>query len=212
MDDFVYGLPEINKKYIVKSKNIANPGCFAITAQLTLLPLKNLIKHVDILAITGSSGSGKTVTENTHHPIRNHNIKSYKIGTHQHIPEIIQTLKLSESDISFLPTSGPFTRGIHLTTFINLKKKISQLNVVTLFKKSYQNSPFIRIKTNVELVSVIGSNFCDISIQIVNHKIVIQAVIDNLIKGAAGNAIQNMNLMFGFDQIVGLNIFSPIYP
>ncbi len=209
---FAYGLPEYQKKFIEKSDNIANPGCFAIAAQLVLLPITNFIKHVDILAVTGSSGSGKTAKENTHHPIRGHNMKSYKIGSHQHIPEIIQSLKLSESNINFVPTSGPFTRGIHLTAFIDLKKKINQSDLDNLFKKAYQDFPFIRMKSEVELVSVIGSNFCDISIQIINQKVVIQAVIDNLIKGAAGNAIQNMNLMFGLSQSTGLNLFSPIYP
>lgn len=214
INQFIYGLPEAQKGIIETSDNIANPGCFAIASQLALLPLKNLIKHVDIFVITGSSGSGKTAKENTHHPVRDHNIKSYKIGSHQHIPEIIQTLGLSESDINFVPTSGPFTRGIHLTAFADLKKKkkINQSDVSTLFKKIYRDSPFIRLKPGVELASVVGSNFCDISIQIINQKIVIQAVIDNLIKGAAGNAIQNMNLMFGFDESAGLNIFSPIYP
>ncbi|MDA1061019.1 MAG: N-acetyl-gamma-glutamyl-phosphate reductase [bacterium] len=204
--DFIYGLPEIND--VKKSSQIANPGCFAIATQLALYPLKKSIKHVNIVAITGSSGSGKTPSETTHHPIRNHNVKSYKIGIHQHIPEIIQTLEIQESQITMIPTSGPFTRGIHLTAFVEGKTE----NASKTYKKAYKNAPFIRIKDNVELANVIGSNFCDISIHEHNGQTIIQAVIDNLIKGAAGTAIQNFNLMNNLKEDSGLRNLIPIFP
>lgn len=212
MSVFMYGLPEWQKDKIASAENIANPGCFAITAQLALLPLKDSIKYASILGITGSSGSGKTPKDDTHHPIRNHNVKSYKICTHQHIPEMIQTLNLQEEQISFIPTSGPFTRGIHITAFLELKKKISVDKVSHIFEEFYANAPFVRLKKEVQLAEVIGSNFCDIAIFQVNDNIVIQAVIDNLVKGAAGNALQNMNIMSGFEETAGLQYLSPLFP
>jgi N-acetyl-gamma-glutamyl-phosphate reductase len=209
--EFVYGLPEIHKEKIKKSNNVANIGCFAATTELALLPLKNFIKKVDILAITGSSGSGKTASNGTHHPVRNHNVKSYKIGKHQHIPEIIQVLGLQEDQINFVPTSGPFTRGIHLTAFAETVECFSE-DIYQHYEKFYQKSPFVRIKNSIELVGVIGSNFVDISVSKLNNKIIIQCVLDNLVKGASGNAIQNMNLMFSFPENAGLEYSLPIYP
>lgn len=209
---FIYGLPEISQIKNYKQKNyanIANPGCFAITAQLALFPLKNLIKKVDIIAITGSSGSGKTSSEKTHHPTRIHNLKSYKINTHQHIPEIIQTINLNENKINFVPTSGPFVRGIHLTAFVELKKNV---DAKKLFSKTYAKAYFVRLKETVALAEVVGSNFCDISIQQNGKNLIIQAAIDNLIKGAAGTAVQNFNLMNGLDEKTGLTHLIPLYP
>jgi N-acetyl-gamma-glutamyl-phosphate reductase len=209
---FVYGLIEANAEKIAGAQNIANPGCFAITAQLALLPLRGLVQKADVFAITGSSGSGKQPKDETHHPVRNHNVSSYKIGTHQHIPEIIQTFGLNESQLSFVPTSGPFTRGIHLTAFVETPQPLSDAAVHALFEKTYANAPFVRLKPKVQLAEVIGSNFCDLSVQTLNGQIVIQAVIDNLVKGAAGNAIQAMNLMCGFDQTLGLKTLAPLFP
>lgn len=210
---FIYGLPEIIKTAGPKNTEhfsaIANPGCFAITAQLALLPLKNLIKKADIVAITGSSGSGKTPSETTHHPIRNHNLKSYKIGTHQHIPEILQTINLKEDQINLVPTSGPITRGIHLTAFVELKKNV---DAKKLFSKTYAKAYFVRLKETVALAEVVGSNFCDISIQQNGKNLIIQAAIDNLIKGAAGTAVQNFNIMNNLDEKTGLTHLIPLYP
>lgn len=207
---FTYGVPEIYKKEIAKSQNVANPGCFAIAGQLALYPLKGQIKKAYIQAITGSSGSGKSPSEITHHPIRNHNLKSYKITTHQHIPEILYSSGLKEKDLIFVPSSGPFTRGIHLTAFIEFKKTLN--NAKKLYEKVYANCPFIRISENVELANVIGSNFCDIAIHQTSQGLVVQTVIDNLIKGAAGTAIQNFNLMHGFKENMALNQLIPLYP
>lgn len=212
LSQFVYGLTEFNKEQIAASWNIANPGCFAIVSQLALLPLRKLIQNVSIFAVTGSSGSGKNLKEETHHPTRDHNISSYKIGVHQHIPEIIQTLGISESQITFVPTSGPFARGIHLTAFVDVQQSFPQEEITDLFEKTFEKTPFVRFKKNVQLAHVIGSNFCDIAIHFAGGKLVVQAVIDNLVKGASGNAIQNMNIMCGFDETVGLNTISPIFP
>lgn len=209
---FIYGLPELHKEKIARAQNIANPGCFAITSELALLPLNGLIQHVSIFAVTGSSGSGKNPKEETHHPLRNHNITSYKIGVHQHIPEVTQTLGLSESQITFVPTSGPFTRGIYLTAFVDLKNFLPESEFIALFEKTYASAPFIRLKKNVQLVEVIGSNFCDIAVHVISGKLIIQAVIDNLVKGASGNAIQNMNIMYGFDETTGLKTMGPVFP
>ena len=204
--DFQYCLPEINK---VKSDNIANPGCFATACQLALYPVKDLIKTANVVAITGSSGSGKTPSETSHHPIRNHNIKSYKIGIHQHLDEISQNLDLDIEKINFVPTSGPFTRGIHLTAFIELTKNCNALDA---YKKAYANKPFIRLKNCVELAQIIGSNFCDISIYQNKNHLIIQTATDNLLKGAAGTAVQNFNLLNKLDEKVGLINLTPLYP
>lgn len=209
---FVYGLPEYNKNEVTQAHNIANPGCFAITSQLALLPLKGLISQVFISAITGSSASGKNPKEETHHPVRNHNVKSYKIGTHQHIPEIIQTLGITENQITLVPTSGPYTRGIHLTAFVELKKSLEVQEIDDLYKNTYKDAQFIRLKKSIQLADVIGSNFCDISVNIIDGKIIIQGVIDTLVKGAGGTAIQNMNCMFGLAEETGLQTLSPLFP
>ncbi|MFA4815080.1 MAG: N-acetyl-gamma-glutamyl-phosphate reductase [Candidatus Gracilibacteria bacterium] len=210
--EFTYGVPELNKKEIIGASHIANPGCFAISVELALAPLKKRIKHVDVFSITGSSGSGKSLGEGTHHPVRNHNVKSYKIGVHQHIPEIIQTLGLEEGQLSFVPTSGPFVRGIQTTAFIELKKNMSASDALETYKKVYAACPFIRIKKEVQIAEVVGSNFCDISIVELNGKLIIQSVIDNLVKGASGTAIQNCNLMFGLPETEGLLSLSPLFP
>lgn len=217
---FTYGLPEISshknydkKNYSLKDiKNIANPGCFATVCQLALFPLKNSIKKVNLIAITGSSGSGKTPSETTHHPIRNHNLKSYKIGTHQHIPEIIQGLNLKEENLTLIPTSGPFTRGLHLTAFVELKKKKSHKEIINAYKKTYAKASFVRLKESVELAQIVGSNFCDISIHQDKDQLIIQAVIDNLVKGASGAAVQNFNLTNNLDEKTGLINLIPLYP
>lgn len=210
---FTYGLSEFFGEEIAVAQNIANPGCFAITAQLALFPLKSLAHQVSVLAITGSSGAGKTPSEESHHPVRNHNMKSYKINVHQHIPEILQTIGLPQEAMTLVPTSGPFTRGIHLTAFVDLKRVVSPQEIIALFDEQYDHTPFVRIKSKVQVADVIGSNFCDIAVYTVApQKIVVQAVLDNLIKGAAGGAVQNMNLIFGFPETSGLAHLSPIFP
>jgi N-acetyl-gamma-glutamyl-phosphate reductase len=212
LNDFTYGLPEGNKEAISHANNIANPGCFATTCQLALLPFASLIDTAHILAVTGSSGSGKSPSDGTHHPIRSHNMKSYKIGVHQHLPEIAQSLKIPIESLTFVPTSGPFSRGIHATAFLSLKSPITDESALELIEKTYASSPFVRVKNQIQLADVVGSNYADFSFTLVNGQPVIQVVIDNLVKGAAGTALHNMNLMFGLDETTGLNQLSPLFP
>lgn len=206
-DQFVYGLPELNTQNIQSAQNIANPGCFAITTQLALLPIKTLINNLVVQGITGSSGSGKNPKPGVHHAIRNHNLSSYKINSHQHIPEILQTIPVE--NFSFIPTSGPFTRGIHITATATLSKNIDALKAFTQF---YQNAAFIRIKDQVQLAEVVGSNFCDLSITQSDNSVIIQAACDNLLKGAAGTAIHNFNLMNQLPETTGLETLIPLFP
>ena len=210
LTEFVYGLPEQCKEEIKLAQNIANPGCFAIASDLALLPLQAMIDEVDLLSITGSTGSGKSPSSTTHHPVRSRNLKSYKIGEHQHIPEIAQVLDLKESQLNFIPSSGPFARGIHLTAIIKLKYSLEN-DLKYLYEEYYKKAPFVRIKEQVQLVDVVGSNFADISVTGLNGKLVVQAVIDNLIKGASGNAIENLNLMFDLPQETAINNLYPLF-
>lgn len=204
-----YGLPEVNREIIKKSTTVANPGCFALLGQLMLYPYAGHIEHVDIMAVTGSSGAGKSPTDGTHHPVRNHNLKSYSINSHRHIPEITRTAKIATEQLNFVPTSGPFTRGIFATAFIKIRKD----SKLTCSVELYKDSPFVRIVPEVSMANVVGSNFCDIAYtKVSDTAFIAQGAIDNLIKGAAGTAIQNMNLMFGFKETDGLDILAPVYP
>ncbi len=203
----VYGLPEIIGAHKISHANIvANPGCFALLSQIMLYPFAGLIARADIMAVTGSSGSGKTANDGTHHPIRSHNMKSYNINKHRHIPEICRTAKITEEQLNFVPTSGSFTRGIFATAFIETK------NVIDV-KSPYNDAPFVRVMDSVALANIIGSNFCDLSFtQVSERNYIVQGVIDNLVKGAGGCAVQNMNLMCGYDETLGLINLSPLYP
>ncbi len=203
----VYGLPELVEHHKIANANIvANPGCFALLSQLMLYPFAGAIKHVDIMAITGSSGSGKSASDGTHHPVRSHNMKSYNINKHRHIPEICRSAQIKAEQLNFVPTSGPFVRGIFATAFITTDKDVETEN-------AYSDSPFVRVMNTVALANVVGSNFCDLSFQRVSEgEYIVQGVIDNLVKGAAGCAVQNMNLMCGYDETLGLLSLSPVYP
>jgi N-acetyl-gamma-glutamyl-phosphate reductase len=208
LEKSVYGAPEFHREAIKKADLVANPGCFALLAQLILYPFQGQIKSVDIFAVTGSSGAGKSASEGTHHPVRNHNIKSYNINVHRHIPEITRTAGISAEQMNFVPSSGPFTRGIFMQGFITIEGEARQCAA-----DCYKNEPFIRVVDSVALANIAGSNFCDLSYQ-QGHmgQIIAQGALDNLVKGAAGCAIQNMNLMFGMDETAGLKSFAPIYP
>ncbi len=203
---FTYGFVEKNIEGVKNAIAIANPGCFAILSQLCLLPLENFAKTVDIFAITGSSGSGKKISNTTHHPIRSHNLFSYNINKHRHIGEILQSFpKIS---LNMIPSSGPFVRGIFANCIVKTQEPAEKC--LEKFNIQYE---FIRRVEKVELANVIGANFCDISYTILdNNTILIQGAIDNLVKGAAGNAVQCMNLMFDFNQNAGLVNINPIYP
>ena len=199
----VYGAPEFHKDAIAKADTVANPGCFALLAQLMLYPFAGAIEQADIMAVTGSSGSGKKASDGTHHPIRSHNMKSYNINKHRHIPEITRTAQIDESQLNFVPTSGPFVRGIFATAFVKTAAEP---------KDVYGDAPFVRVTENVALANIVGSNFCDLSFVKSEGGYIVQGALDNLVKGAAGCAVQNMNLMFGFDEGEGLMTLGAIYP
>ena len=203
LSEVIYGAPEIHRDEIKDAQSVANPGCFALLSQLLLLPFAGLIEHADIMAITGSSGSGRSASEGTHHPVRNHNLKSYGVNTHRHIPEITRTAKIDESQLNFVPTSGPFTRGIFATAFVKTDAEPADV---------YIDAPFVRVMDSVALANVVGSNFCDISFQKTAGGYIVQGALDNLVKGAAGCAVQNMNLMFGLDETAGLYNLGTVYP
>lgn len=208
LKEAVYGAPEFYKDQIKKAQIVANPGCFALLAQLMLYPYAGLIESVDIMAVTGSSGSGKSPSEGTHHPVRNHNMKSYNINIHRHIPEILRTAKIETKQLNFVPTSGPFTRGIFATAFIRTASMPTRCST-----EIYKDAPFVRICKEVSMANIVGSNYCDIAYTMVDETTFIaQGALDNLVKGAAGCAVQNMNLMFGLEETLGLDILAPVYP
>ena len=214
--EFVYGLPEFQREKIMVAKNIANPGCFATTIQLGLLPLAKagLLKEVHTTGITGSTGAGQKLQDATHFTWRSNNISAYKTLTHQHLGEINQTLKILQADfdenINFVPWRGDFTRGIFVTSVVECRLSIEEVN--DLYKKYYSTHPFTHIADSmVDIKQVVNTNKCLVYLEKVGTKLAIHSVADNLIKGASGQAIQNMNLMFGLEETVGLRLKGSIY-
>ncbi|MDX2047717.1 MAG: N-acetyl-gamma-glutamyl-phosphate reductase [Chitinophagaceae bacterium] len=208
---FVYGLPELNKQVIRKADNIANPGCFATSIQLGLLPLakSGLLDEVYTTGITGSTGAGQGLTVTSHFSWRANNIQAYKTLTHQHLGEIGQSLKQlqpkGEISINFVPWRGDFTRGIFISSQIHCEWKIEKL--VKLYKDFYADHPFTVINQDaIFLKQVVNTNKCVIQLEKVGSKLVVHSAIDNLLKGASGQAVQNMNLMFGTDECAGLKL------
>ena len=210
--DFVYGLPELNKDIISNSKHIANPGCFATCIQLSLLPLaKHLMLKGDITvnAITGSTGAGVKPGSTTHFSWRNNNLSVYKPFTHQHLPEICQSLKQLQNsfdaDINFIPYRGDFARGIFATTIV--KTKVELPEIVKMYEDYYSQEPFVHIiEKNIDLKQVINTNKCLVHLEKHEDKLLIISCIDNLLKVASGQAVQNMNLMFNLEETTGLKL------
>ena len=210
--DFVYGLPELNKDIISNSKHIANPGCFATCIQLSLLPLaKHLMLKGDITvnAITGSTGAGVKPGSTTHFSWRNNNLSVYKPFTHQHLPEICQSLKQLQNsfdaDINFIPYRGDFARGIFATTIV--KTKVELPEIVKMYEDYYSQEPFVHIiEKNIDLKQVVNTNKCLVHLEKHEDKLLIISCIDNLLKGASGQAVQNMNLMFNLEETTGLKL------
>ena len=208
LKDVVYGAPEFYKEQIKAADTVANPGCFALLAQLMLYPFAGVIESADIMAVTGSSGSGKSPSEGTHHPVRSHNMKSYNINLHRHIPEILRTAQIKTEQLNFVPTSGPFVRGIFASAFIRTSSTPS-----TSSSEIYADAPFVRVKAKIEMADIVGSNFCDLAYtKVDDNTFIAQGTLDNLVKGAAGCAVQNMNLMFGLEETLGLSLLTPVYP
>lgn len=211
---FVYGLPELSRDAIKKARYVASPGCFATTIELALLPLAKaglLTGEVEVVGITGSSGSGIAPSAGTHHPVRHNNLRTYKPLDHQHIPEIAQTLKdagAKDLTLRFVPVSAPLSRGIFVTCFAHVPESTSEASVRAMYAEAYANEPFVRVpaKRLPEVVAVKGTNYAEVGVQpaetAVGGRRVVAcfSVTDNLIKGGAGQAIQSMNLMLGLDE------------
>ena len=211
--DFVYGLPELNRKKMVRGAiHVANPGCFATAIQLALLPLaKNLLLHSDIhiTAITGSTGAGVKPSVTTHYSWRNDNVSIYKPFRHQHLDEIRQTVKELQdgfnSEILFVPMRGCFSRGILASIYLDCDLSIEE--VTHLYEEYYSDHSFTFVSsTPVDLKDVVNTNKCLIHLEKIDGKLLITSVIDNLVKGASGTAVHNMNLLFGLSEKIGLQL------
>jgi N-acetyl-gamma-glutamyl-phosphate reductase len=209
---FVYGLPELQKEKIKKAKYIANPGCFATCIQLGLLPLasKNLLnEEVHVSGITGSTGAGQSLSETSHFSWRNNNLSIYKAFAHQHLNEINQSLKSLQGGfnkvINFIPFRGDFTRGIFASIY--LKSSISLDEAVKLYENYYKDHPFTHVsKENPNLKQVVNTNNAIVYLEKHGDTLLIVSMIDNLLKGASGQAVQNMNLMLGLEETAGLRL------
>ena len=216
---FVYGLPELNKEQIKGAQNIANPGCFATSIQLGLLPLAKagLLDSVYTTGITGSTGAGQGLSATSHFSWRANNIQAYKTLTHQHLKEITQSIQQLQPSfspvnadgdsegLSFIPWRGDFTRGIFISSMITCDWKLEQL--IELYSDFYKGQPFtVLSKSEIYLKQVVNTNKCVIQLEKVGTKLVVHSAIDNLTKGASGQAVQNMNLMFGLDETAGLKL------
>jgi N-acetyl-gamma-glutamyl-phosphate reductase len=213
---FVYGLPELNREKITTAKNIANPGCFATAIQLALLPLakSGLLQDIYTTGITGSTGAGQSLSATSHFSWRANNIQAYKTLDHQHVFEIVQSLNHLQSDaplstggegpgLHFVPWRGDFTRGIYTSSVIDCSLPIEA--VQEMYASYYAAHPFVVVSdTAIHLKQVVNTNKCVLQIEKQGNKLVVHSAIDNLIKGASGQAVQNMNLLFGLDETTGL--------
>ena len=209
--NFVYGLPELQREAIKSATNIANPGCFATAIQLGLLPLaaKGLLKDVYTTGITGSTGAGQGLSNTSHFSWRANNIQAYKTLQHQHLNEIVQSLAQLQgnqnAEVNFVPWRGDFTRGIFVTSVIT--SDLSLEAFYDLYNAYYEGHAFTHVsKNNIDLKQVVNTNKCFIHIEKQGNKIAIHSVIDNLLKGAVGQAVQNMNLIIGIEEGAGLQL------
>lgn len=213
---FVYGLPELQREKIRKAHNIANPGCFATAIQLGLLPLAKagILGEVHVTAITGSTGAGQKLQGSTHFTWRANNISAYKTLTHQHLGEIQRSLQQLQhgyhKEVNFVPWRGDFTRGIFSTAVIDAQLSLEEANM--LFKDYYKGHPFTHVVDHmIDIKQVVNTNKCLIYLEKIGHKLAIHTTLDNLVKGASGQAVQNMNLMMGLDEKAGLHLKSSVY-
>jgi len=210
--DYVYGLPEINKSDIQQAQHVANPGCFATCIQVALLPAAhlNLLKEdISVNAITGSTGAGQKPAATTHFSWRTGNLSIYKAFSHQHIAEISQSLRqvqgYLDASIDFIPYRGDFARGIFCTSVI--KTKAPANDIVAAYKEFYQDAAFTHYSDKaIDLKQVVNTNKALVHVDGFDGKVLVTSCIDNLLKGAVGQAVQNMNLMFGIDERAGLRL------
>ena len=209
---FVYGLPELNREAIKKAHNIANPGCFATCIQIGLLPLASvglLTNEVHINATTGSTGAGQSLSPTSHFSWRNNNLSVYKAFEHQHLNEIGQSLNQLQNNfdqaLNFIPQRGDFTRGIMASIYTETELSLDE--AYDLYENYFKDHPFTHIsKRNIDLKQVVNTNKALIHLEKHGNKLFIISTIDNLLKGASGHAVQNMNLMFGLGETVGLRL------
>ncbi|MBO5045154.1 MAG: N-acetyl-gamma-glutamyl-phosphate reductase [Alistipes sp.] len=210
--EFVYGAPELNREQIKACRCVANPGCFATSINLALMPLAAagiLPEEVTVTGITGSTGAGQKPTQDTHFSNRNSNLSNYKVFTHQHLGEIGETVVAAggseATDIAFVPVRGCHTRGIMSDVVIRLDEDLE--TITKIFKDFYAAHPFVCVSDKpVYMKQVVNTNYCFLSLQKEGRKLLITSVVDNLLKGASGQAVQNMNLMFGLDEMAGLRL------
>jgi len=209
---FVYGLPELNRQAIKQAHNIANPGCFATCIQIGLLPLAAaglLNSEVHINATTGSTGAGQSLSPTSHFSWRNNNLSVYKAFEHQHLSEIVQSLNQLQQNfdqaLNFIPQRGDFTRGILAAMYIETELSLDE--AYGLYENYFKDHPFTHVsKRNIDLKQVVNTNKALIHLEKHGNKLFIISIIDNLLKGASGHAVQNMNLMFGLGETVGLRL------
>ena len=227
--DYIYGLPEIHREQIRNCRHLANPGCFATCIQEALLPLAKaglLVDDISVNAITGSTGAGQKPGATTHFSWRSNNLSIYKLFTHQHLHEICQTLNelkpasaphvadtLNEGydadgiTVDFIPYRGNFSRGIFCTATVKLDQALPAEEIVRLYRNFFADAAFTHYSDNpLDLKQVINTNKAMVHVDVFGRKVVVTSVIDNLLKGAVGQAVQNMNLMFNLDEKAGLNL------
>lgn len=209
---FVYGLPELNRSKIIGARHVANPGCFATAIQLALLPLAsaNLLQSdIHVNATTGSTGAGKTPSATSHFSWRNNNLSIYKPFSHQHLDEINESIRQEQigfsKAVNFLPQRGNFSRGILASSYTH--SDLDEQQLIDIYNDYYTQAAFVRVCTEtLHLKQVINTNHALIQVQKIDGKVLITTVIDNLLKGAAGQAVQNMNLMLGISETAGLQL------
>ncbi|MBD2770048.1 N-acetyl-gamma-glutamyl-phosphate reductase [Hymenobacter sp. BT664] len=215
--EFVYGLPELNKGRIQQARDIANPGCFATAIQLALLPLAAAAKLADdvhVSAITGSTGAGQGLSETVHFSWRTNNVSVYKPFTHQHLGEIGESLTQLQTPLAtaihFIPYRGNFSRGIFASVYT--PSDLSQDEARQLFQQFYADAPFTTVADReIHLKQVVNTNKCLLHVQKIGRQLLITSAIDNLVKGASGQAVQNMNLLFGLPETTGLHLKSALF-
>ncbi len=209
---YIYGLPELNREVIKNNNRIANPGCFATAIQLALLPLaqaRALHSDVHLQGITGATGAGQAKLDTTHFSWRNNNISVYKPFKHQHLTEVYQTIQQCQdeyrSELCFIPMRGDFTRGILISGYV--KTDLSEGELLNLYHEQYAHEPFTHVtEHNIHLKQVVNTNKCLIHVEKHGDKAFIISAIDNLLKGASGQAVQNMNIHFGLEEHTGLHL------
>lgn len=214
--EFVYGLPELQREKIATANNIANPGCFATAIQLGLLPLAKagLLNEVHTTGITGSTGAGQSLQSTSHFTWRANNVSTYKVLTHQHLKEIRRSLQLLQpsfgGEINFVPVRGDYPRGIWITSY--LQSDLTLEEAQQLYKDYYAGHPFTHVsEKQIDLKQVVNTNKCLIQLEKTGNKLVIHSIEDNLLKGASGQAVQNMNIMCGLDETAGLKLKSIVF-